>query len=147
MSLVETSIDLDASPETVWDVVMDPKRLQEWVTIHRRLGRVDSGPPCRGFEMEQIINLRGVTIKVSWTLTDCRPGELAVWKGRGPARSSAHTEYRLSPQGEHGTRFDYRNEFIAPLGPLGAAVSRALVGGIPRREADRSLERLRALVG
>ncbi|HEX4110795.1 MAG TPA: SRPBCC family protein [Solirubrobacteraceae bacterium] len=146
MSVVETTIDLGAPPQTVWDLVMDPHRLHEWVTIHRRLGHVDSGPPRRGFEMEQVINLRGVTIKVSWTLADCRPGELAVWEGRGPARSTAHTEYRLSPAGDGGTRFAYRNEFIAPLGPLGAAVSRALVGGIPRREADRSLDRLQALV-
>ncbi len=44
-----------------------------------------------------------------------------------------------------GTRFDYRNEFRPPLGPIGALVSRALVGGMPEREAKRTLERLRAL--
>ena len=66
----------------------------------------------------------------------------AVWEGSGPARSRAHTEYSLGPEGD-GTRFDYRNEFRAPLGPLGAIVSRALVGGMPEREATRTLERLR----
>jgi hypothetical protein len=45
-----------------------------------------------------------------------------------------------------GTRFDYRNEFHAPLGPVGAIVSRALVGGMPDREAKRTLTRLRALL-
>ena len=74
------------------------------------------------------------------------PGELAVWEGRGPARSHAHTIYRLRPDGD-GTRLDYENEFHAPLGPLGAVASRALVGGIPQREANRSLERLRGLFG
>jgi len=43
-----------------------------------------------------------------------------------------------------GTRFDYRNEFRSPLGPIGTLVSRALVGGMPEREARRTLERLRA---
>jgi hypothetical protein len=43
-----------------------------------------------------------------------------------------------------GTRFDYRNEFRPPLGPIGALVSRALVGGMPEREAKRTLDRLRA---
>ncbi len=70
------------------------------------------------------------------------PNVRAVWEGRGPARSRAHTEYSLSPEGD-GTRFDYRNEFRAPLGPVGAMVSRALVGGMPEREATRTLERLR----
>jgi hypothetical protein len=44
------------------------------------------------------------------------------------------------------TRFDYRNEFHPPLGPFGALASRALVGGMPEREAIHTLERLRALL-
>ena len=45
---VTASILLPASPERVWDVVMDPRRLADWVTIHRRLGDVDSGPAPHG---------------------------------------------------------------------------------------------------
>jgi hypothetical protein len=33
-----------------------------------------------------------------------------VWKGKGPARSRAETEYRLEAV-DGGTRFSYRNEF------------------------------------
>ena len=35
--------------------------------------------------------------------------------------------------------------FTAPLGPLGRVASRALVGGLPRREADASLRKLKKL--
>ena len=80
--------------------------------------------------MEQAIHLRGVTLDVHWQLVECEPPLRAVWEGRGPARSRAHTEYLLSRNGG-GTQFDYHNEFRAPLGPVGALVSRALVGGIP----------------
>jgi hypothetical protein len=45
-----------------------------------------------------------------------------------------------------GTRFAYRNEFKAPLGPLGAVASRALVGGLPEREAKATLQNLKNLV-
>jgi hypothetical protein len=93
--------------------------------------------------MDQQIHMRGVSLEVHWMLVECRPGERAVWEGRGPARSHAHSEYILSEQ-DGGTRFDYRNEFRPPLGPVGALVSRALVGGMPEREAMRTLERLRA---
>jgi hypothetical protein len=122
---------------------MDPACLGEWVTIHRKLLRADDGPPRIGYTMDQQIQLRGVSLEVHWTLVECRVGQRAVWKGRGPARSRAHTEYLLSAE-EDGTRFDYRNDFRPPLGPVGALVSRALVGGIPEREATRTLERLRA---
>jgi hypothetical protein len=143
MSLVTASLLIDAPPERVWEVVMDPSCLGTWVTIHRRLVRTDQGPPRVGFTMDQQIHLRGVNLEVHWCLAKCRHCELAVWEGRGPARSRAHTEYRLAAE-DGGTRFDYRNDFHPPLGPLGAIVSRALVGGMPLREANRSLERLKA---
>jgi hypothetical protein len=59
--------------------------------------------------------------------------------------SHAHTEYVLARH-DRGTRFHYTNDFRAPFGPLGAAASRALVGGIPEREARNSLTRLKALL-
>jgi hypothetical protein len=123
---------------------MDPARLGEWVTIHRKLVRADEGPPHVGFTMDQRLHLRGVNLEVHWRLAVCRTEELAVWEGRGPAHSRARIEYRLQAD-DGGTRFDYRNEFHPPLGPIGAIVSRALVGGMPQREAARTLERLRAL--
>jgi uncharacterized protein YndB with AHSA1/START domain len=144
MSLVTASIQIAAPPAEVWKFVMDPDRLADWVTVHRELHRADEGPPRVGYRMDQQLHLRGVSLEVHWKLVECRPNELAVWKGRGPARSRARTEYILRPAADGGTRFEYHNEFRAPLGPIGAILSRALVGGIPEREANRTLERLRA---
>lgn len=126
---------------------MDPERLSEWVTIHRKLRRADEGPARIGFQMDQRIHLRGVSLDVHWRLADCEPFERALWLGTGPARSRARIEYMLHPeQGGRVTRFDYSNEFHAPLGPVGALASRAIVGGIPEREAKLTLERLRKLL-
>ena len=144
MTEVVTSIDIAAPPEKVWALAMDPECLSEWVTIHRRLHSHDGGPPRKGYAMEQTLHLRGVNFKVQWELVKCDKCLNAEWHGRGPARSHAETEYRLTAV-DGGTRFDYRNEFTAPLGPLGRVASRALVGGLPRREADASLRRLKAL--
>lgn len=143
MTLVTASIRIAAPPAAVWNMVMDPQSLGDWVTIHRRLLRADDGPPRIGYEMDQRLHLRGVNVDVHWRLVECRPQRLAVWEGRGPARSRARSEYILRPD-DGGTRFDYRNEFRAPLGPVGAVVSRALVGGIPVREANRTLHLLRS---
>jgi uncharacterized protein YndB with AHSA1/START domain len=139
MSEVITSITIDAPPQKIWEVVMDPQRLGEWVTIHRKLNSAADG------EMDQTLCLRGVNFKVHWELDDCQAPRHAIWRGRGPARSHAETEYRLTPV-DGGTRFAYRNEFKAPLGPLGAVASRALVGGLPEREAHATLQNLKDLV-
>ena len=140
MSEVVTSIDIDAPIRDVWAVIMDPNRLHEWVTIHRELVSSDDD------EMEQVLCLRGANFKVKWHLAASKAPQHAKWQGRGPARSHAETEYRLHDNGHGGTRFDYRNEFKAPLGPLGALASHAIVGGLPAKEADASLRKLKALV-
>lgn len=139
MSEVTTSIDIDAPPEAVWDVVMDAERLEEWVTIHRRLDDFTDST------MNQVLCIRGVSFHVKWELAKNERPRRAFWKGRGPARSKAETEYTLTAI-EGGTRFEYRNEFKAPLGLLGAAASRALVGGVPEREANASLQKLKSLI-
>ncbi len=143
MSLVTASVQIAAAPADVWKLVMDPAALGRWVTIHRKLLHADDGAPREGYTMDQQIQMRGVRLDVHWQLVECRPAELAVWEGSGPARSHAHSEYVLAAE-NGGTRFDYRNEFRPPLGPVGALVSRALVGGMPEREARRTLDRLRA---
>jgi uncharacterized protein YndB with AHSA1/START domain len=145
VSHVSSTIKIDASPEEVWAVAMDPARLEDWVTIHRKLIDASSDEPRKGIRMRQELSLRGAHFKVSWKLTECEINQLAVWEGSGPARSRARTQYRLSAEGG-GTRFDYENEFKPPLGPLGAVASRALIGGVPKREAQRSLQKLKALI-
>ena len=146
MTLVKASIDIDAPRERVYDLVLDPARLKEWVTIHRRVNSRDDGAPHEGYEMNQTLCLRGANFKVNWTLTDAtRPGH-ATWEGRGPAHSYARTSYELQALDGDRTRFQYENEFKAPGGLLGAAASRMIIGGVPEREAKRSLERLKALL-
>jgi carbon monoxide dehydrogenase subunit G len=139
------NIDIAASPEEVWEVVMNPDRLKDWVTIHRAINSHSSGPPREGYCMDQSMILRGAPFKVKWELVRCDTNKLAEWQGKGPARSRAETGYRLE-QIEGGTRFHYFNEFKAPLGPLGSLASRVLVGGLPDKEAKDSLGKLKALL-
>jgi uncharacterized protein YndB with AHSA1/START domain len=146
MSRVTARIEIDAAPEQVWEVVMDPERLGEWVSIHRDVDRISDRPLKDGSTLRQELCLRHVNFHVRWEVDEAKPGELAVWNGRGPARSKAHSVYRLRPNDNGGTCFEYENEFKAPLGPLGAAASRALVGGVPQREANATLANLKRLI-
>ncbi|MGI8801156.1 MAG: SRPBCC family protein [Solirubrobacteraceae bacterium] len=145
MAAIHADMLIKAPADTVWTTIMDPHRLSDWVTIHCEVSEISRGPARVGYEMTQTIHLHGARFNVRWTLTACEPGRRAVWEGRGPARSKAWIEYRLTPEGD-ATRFRYSNEFRAPLGPLGAAAGRALVGGISEREANRSLTQLKELL-
>ncbi|MGI8557578.1 MAG: SRPBCC family protein [Solirubrobacteraceae bacterium] len=145
MTVVVCQMEFAASPHKVWETVMNPAMMEAWVTIHRGIEETSDAEPYEGMKMKQTLCLRGFSFKVKWELEECRVDRHAKWVGRGPARSHAETEYTLKRHGE-GTLFEYRNEFRPPLGPLGAVASRALVGGLPEREARASLQKLKQLV-
>ena len=127
MSTVSETIELDCPPESVWKLIMDPTRFDEWVTIHRKIGDVDDGPVREGFKVEQRLALRGAPFTVHWTLTECRrapPRRRGRARGRpAPTRASSTAS---APNGNGGTHFEYENTFEAPGGAMGRlAVARA----------------------
>ncbi|MDX6690470.1 MAG: hypothetical protein QOG15_1927 [Solirubrobacteraceae bacterium] len=145
MSVVIASIDIAAPQETVWEYIMDPDRIHEWVTIVQSIDHVDRGPIRTGYRMDQTLCIRGISFKVHWTLVQLDAPNYARWEGRGPARSRAVIEDRLSER-DGVSRFHYQNEFRTPLGPIGAVASRAFVGGIPEKEANASLRHLKEIL-
>jgi uncharacterized protein YndB with AHSA1/START domain len=146
MSIVHVNARIRAPVQKVWETVMDPSRLKDWVTIHRAIRDVSSNPLRRGSTMDQTLHLRGVTFRVHWTLVDVNAPNHAEWEGLGPAHSQARIRYELSADGDDATVFDYTNEFTPPGGRLGSAASKIVVGAASDREARNSLERLKALL-
>ena len=141
---VERRVDVSASPQQVYDVVMDSSRLADWVTIHDHLV---GSPPRRlqeGSRLTQCLKLAGRRFKVRWTVVENDPCRRVVWEGRGPVASHARVEYGFEPNGD-GTRFTYLNQYDLPGGPLGRLAERT-VARATGRELDGSLKRLKTLV-
>jgi|SRR5215218_1390379 len=141
---VERSIDIAAPPERVYDTVMDPARLADWVTIHDRLVDAPNGALEQGSRLTQSLKLAGRRFTVRWTVVENHPCERVVWEGKGPVASHARVEYSFGPNGD-GTRFSYTNEYDLPGGPLGRVAGRA-VARITQKELEGSLRRLKSLV-
>jgi len=146
MSTVHVTIEIDAPPTVVFNTVMDPERLGDWVTIHRSVKVVSGDPVKQGAQMDQVLHVRGVSFKVHWTLAAVDAPRTAEWQGRGPAMSRAVIRYRLTGSDQGPTTFEYTNEFAAPGGPLGNVASRVVVGHASEREAHDSLARLKSLI-
>jgi uncharacterized protein YndB with AHSA1/START domain len=146
MSTVHVSTRIHAPIDRVWEIVMDPDRFKDWVTIHRGVADVSSHPLHTGSTLRQTLSLRGVNFHVNWKLVDVDEPHRAEWDGHGPAHSRALIRYNLSEDGDGTTTFDYTNEFHAPGGALGNVASRVIVGGVSEREAHNSLARLKKLL-
>lgn len=144
MSVVEVSTFIKAPVDEVFALAMDPHRTLEWVTIARNVKDVKGSPTAAGFEMKQQLCLRGVPFWVTWDLVEVDTPRYARFEGRGPMRSKALIENRLTAK-DGGTLYEYKNEFHAPFGPLGAAAEHVIAGGVPVREANASLQNLKNL--
>ena len=142
---VSAEIAIAAPIGEVYEAMMDPGRLGDWVTIHRDVSGAPEPPLSEGDSFEQKLSLAGTSFKVTWTVTRADPPTAADWDGKGPAGSKARVAYRLEESGE-GTRVRYENEFDFPAGFLGRAAGRLLVRSPARKEAEKSLERLKSLL-
>jgi carbon monoxide dehydrogenase subunit G len=145
MAKLERTIDIDAPPEDVYDVLMDPQRLGDWVTIQDELVEAPEAPLEKGDTLVQRMKIAGKRFKVAWCVDVADRPSMASWTGDGPMGSTARATYELESNGNGGTRFSYTNEYDMPGGPLGKAAGKALVtasGG----EADQTLERLKKVI-
>ena len=141
---VERESHIATPPQNVYDVVMDPSRLEDWVTIHQHLEESSNGPLRQGSELSQCLKLAGRKFTVHWKVTENDPCKRVVWEGRGPMRSKAKVEYGFEPDGD-GTRFSYSNEYHLPGGPLGRMAGPA-VRRVTTGELDGSLKKLKDLL-
>ena len=141
---VERQAHLEAHPERVHEVVMDPRCLAEWVSIHEALVDSPPGDLRKGSELTQKLKLAGQTFKVTWKVVENDPAKRVVWEGRGPLGSKAKVVYEFS-ENEGGTDFSYTNEYDLPGGPAGKLAGPA-VKRVTGKELDKSLEQLKKFV-
>jgi carbon monoxide dehydrogenase subunit G len=141
---VERTIEIDAPPERVYEVVMDPRHLKDWVSIHESLDEAPPGELKQGAELVQTLKLAGRRFHVHWKVVEDDCPTRVVWEGQGPVHSHAKVVYQFE-RNEGGTRFSYMNQYDLPGGALGRLAGRS-VSGIARKEADRTLQRLKNLI-
>lgn len=144
MTVAESEIEIAAPRERVFELLLDPSRLDDWVTISRGVSDLPEDGLEEGSEFRQRMRLGGASFEVRWQVVELDRPRLAVWEGRGPASSGAQVRYELFDDGA-GTRFRYRNEYRLPGGPLGAAAGR-FTSGAAKRAMRGSLDRLKALL-
>ena len=145
MAKLERTIEIDAPPEEVYDVLTDPNCLGQWVTIQEELVSAPDPPLSEGDCVVQKMKVVGKSFEVSWDVEVADRPSKVQWAGNGPMGSVARATYVLSDNGNGGTEFSYTNEYDVPGGPVGKMAGRALVqasGG----EADATLKRLKDFI-
>src|SRR3712207_5850410 len=116
-----TSVDVAASPDRVWEVLVDVDRWPEWTTSVSSVRRLDAGPLAVGSRVE-ISQPRIPT--GTYTVTALEPGSVFTWEQRQPGSTvTAHHECAPLPDG--ATRVELK---VVMSGVLGAVVGRLYRG-------------------
>lgn len=106
---ISASVDIDAPPSQVWDVVADVGRMPEWSPELRRLV-VLGRSPVRVGSMMLGLNRRGWAVwPTSSTVTRLEPGHAVAWRTR---ESGATWTYELEAT-TTGTRLTGRRDLPA----------------------------------
>ena len=112
-----TSIDVAASPDRVWEVLVDVERWPEWTDSVSSVRPLDAGPLAVGSRVE-VSQPRIPT--GTYTVTSLEPGSAFTWEQRQPGSTvSAHHECAPLPDG--GTRVELR---VVMSGAVGGVVGR-----------------------
>jgi uncharacterized protein YndB with AHSA1/START domain len=143
---ITASVEVDASPDTVWAVVSDVTRMPEWSPELRRLFVLGSKEPRVGMRLVGV-NRRGYAV---WPTTSkvvrFEPGRAVAWRTR---ESGATWTYELEPTST-GTRITGRRDL--PAFTLGTTLMAPVIGGAERHDREladgirTTLERIKASI-
>jgi uncharacterized protein YndB with AHSA1/START domain len=143
---LSASVDIAASPESVWEVVADVSRMSEWSPECRKV--VVLGSPKKGVGATLLgLNRRGWAM---WPTTSkvvrYEPAKAVAWKTR---ESGATWSYELAPS-NGGTTLTGRREL--PAYTVGTRLMAPLIGGAQGHDEElgdgirTTLERIKAVV-
>jgi uncharacterized membrane protein len=113
----QTSIEIAAPPERVWEVLADVERWPEWTESVTNTRLLDPGPLAFGSRVE-VSQPRIPT--GTYTVTVLEPGSLFTWEQRQPG-STVTAHHRVTPLPDGGSRVELT---VVMAGALGGIVGR-----------------------
>jgi hypothetical protein len=116
MRTIEHAVDIQAPAATVWQVLTDTDRYQDWNPFMPRL----SGRLAPGERLTITVRPGTRTMTFRPTVLAVEDGTLICWRGRlgMPGLFDGEHELHLEPTADGGTRFVQRESFTGLLVPM-----------------------------
>jgi hypothetical protein len=150
MGHINESIELNATPETIWDYVQDHRRRREWDRTVREFEPIDGAHPDKGVRV-RIRSAGFPAIEYEALYVSFQPYTVSALKLVRPIRNnlfaSAAGSWRYH-QGKSGTtRFTITFEYDLVGGAIGSLFDRVIMEPAIRRAIRVSLDNLRSRFG
>jgi uncharacterized protein YndB with AHSA1/START domain len=110
----ETTVDIQASPERVWQVLRDAAGWPDWSETVDDLRLLDEGP----FGLGSRARVKQPKMSVlTWKVTELEPGRSFASRTSGPGYAVVAGHY-VNPDGDDRARATLTLEVAGPLAPL-----------------------------
>lgn len=144
MNRIEHAVDIAAPPERVFTELVTWDGLRRWSTItvdHTGAGSCSAV----GDTFQQTIRVAGLDLRTDWVVTEYDPPSVIAYRATGPGDSELRLRQRVTPTAS-GSRVELEVDYELPGGLLGDLADRLYAHRRNRREAERTLTNLQALL-
>lgn len=135
------TVDLPASPEKLWAVLIDFRRFPDWFVMHDAFITEPPAEPVVGASFKQRVKIMGMPGEATWTMTKLQPPTTIEMSGQGPMGIQLAAAFNLTPT-PTGATVTCTMEFTGTLlaGPLGTSLQKAAT-----KDTTESLTKLATL--
>lgn len=144
MAKVRNEVQIDAPPERVWEILIDPERLPQYnatiVEVSDATGPLDQV----GASYNAVAKVYGRRIEGRWEVTEVDPLRRIVQRASAGDEGAATVIGTIEPAGG-GTRAAVEVDYQLPAGFLGELADKLFVERSVERDVRHSGENLKAL--
>ncbi|MBE1496130.1 carbon monoxide dehydrogenase subunit G [Amycolatopsis lexingtonensis] len=143
MAEAHVSKEFAVAPEKVWAVISDPKRFEEWLTVHTKWKEEPPAVLAKGATMAEVLTIMGMANTITFTVEEYDAPNSTRFSGAGMAGAKITFTLSVVAQGPDASVATVDAEFVSQMmvGAIGGAVERATT-----KELTASLDNLEKLV-
>jgi uncharacterized membrane protein len=132
----EQSIHINATPERVWDVLIDVERWPEWTSSMKSVKRLDPGRP---FDVGSKARVKQPRLpSLAWEVFELEPGKEFSWDARSPGVTTT-ARHVIVPGANGGVTVTLS---IDQSGPL-SWITGLIYGGLTQRFLETETQGLK----
>ena len=145
MGKINSTVEIAAPQEKVWEIISDPATYEKWLTIHTKWKNDETpGPFTEGATAAEVVTMLGMPNTITWTVQEVTPPSKLRISGIGMAGVQTTFELGVEADGNGGSKVSIDAAFEGQMivGALALAVEKDALQNL-----DESLANVAQLVG
>ena len=147
MAHIARTIEIDRSPEEIFDYITDLDRLTEWATMVKETRDLDQRPIQPGTTFSQTVKAAGsVDIDCDWHVKELERPRHVHYEATAPGGGEMQMSQTVTLLDGGRSRVEIDLDYEVPGGILGQIADKLVFEGQNEKEADASLANLKRIL-